>query len=103
MLILGFCVLQPIAEEELCGDRILESENETASLGTCPERDSPANLKVTQAVEENGEQEGEPIRNGAESVSEGEGGDGNSSCAENPSEAPTCQYKPGKSRPRKVG
>uniref|UniRef100_A0A670JAE4 Eukaryotic translation initiation factor 4 gamma 3 n=1 Tax=Podarcis muralis TaxID=64176 RepID=A0A670JAE4_PODMU len=75
----GACLLfQPKAEVEPGGDRILESEQEAMSQKTCPRRDSHSDLKVAKAAEENGEQEGEPIRNGAENVSEGEGGEGNS-------------------------
>lgn len=60
------------------------------------ERD-PSELKKAKPVEENGEQEAEPVRNGAESVSEGEGTDANSGFTESSSEAPVYQYKPGKS------
>ncbi|XP_061456766.1 eukaryotic translation initiation factor 4 gamma 3 isoform X3 [Rhineura floridana] len=84
---------EPKAETEPGGDQILESEQEAMSQKPCPRRDCPADPKIAKAVEENGEQEGEPIRNGAESVSEGEGGNGNSGCAESPSEAPACQHK----------
>lgn len=59
------------------------------------ERD-PSELKKTKAVEENGEQEAEPVRNGAESVSEGEGPDANSGVTEGSTEGPVYQYKPGK-------
>ncbi|XP_063001331.1 eukaryotic translation initiation factor 4 gamma 3 isoform X4 [Elgaria multicarinata webbii] len=85
---------EPKAEEEPGGDKILESEPEPMSHGTCPRRDSPSDLKIAQAVEENGEQEGEPIRNGAETVSEGEGGDGPLGCTESPGEGPAGQQKP---------
>uniref|UniRef100_A0A803T1A8 Eukaryotic translation initiation factor 4 gamma 3 n=1 Tax=Anolis carolinensis TaxID=28377 RepID=A0A803T1A8_ANOCA len=76
-------------EEELPGERILESEPEAPS----PRRDSASDLKVAKAVEENGEQEAEPIRNGAESVSEGEGGEGSSGGTEGSGEAPAGQSK----------
>lgn len=84
-------------EEEQRGDRRLEeSEQEAMSH----ERDSPLDLKIAKALEENGEQEGEePIRNGAENVLEGEGGNGQAGCLESPSEAPACQYKPGELPP----
>ncbi|XP_033015267.1 eukaryotic translation initiation factor 4 gamma 3 isoform X12 [Lacerta agilis] len=90
---------EPKAEVEPGGDRILESEQEAVSQKTCPRRDSHSDLKVAKAAEENGEQEGEPIRNGADSVSEGEGGEGNSGCTESPSETPACQYKPEQWKP----
>ncbi|XP_066493460.1 eukaryotic translation initiation factor 4 gamma 3 isoform X3 [Tiliqua scincoides] len=80
-------------EEELGSDRMLEAEPEAVCVSLCPGRDSPSDLKITRVTEENGEQEGEPIRNGAESVSEGEAGDGSSVCTESSSEAATCQYK----------
>lgn len=89
-------VLQPKAEEELPGDKVLESEQEKMSHGFQPERD-PSELKKTKPVEENGEQEAEPVRNGAESISEGEGTDANSGFTESSSEGPVYQYKPGKS------
>ncbi|KAJ6656846.1 hypothetical protein lerEdw1_003177 [Lerista edwardsae] len=85
--------------EELGSDGILEAEQEAERLSPCPGRDSPSDLKITEATEENGEQEGEPIRNGAESVSEGEGGDGSVGCPESSSEAPACQYKPEQWKP----
>uniref|UniRef100_A0A8D2JL72 Eukaryotic translation initiation factor 4 gamma 3 n=1 Tax=Varanus komodoensis TaxID=61221 RepID=A0A8D2JL72_VARKO len=90
---------EPKPEEELGGDRILESEQEAMSHGTGPRRDSAPDLKIVKALEENGEQEGEPIRNGAENVSEDEGADGSLGCTENPSEAPASQYKPEQWKP----
>ncbi|XP_061869174.1 eukaryotic translation initiation factor 4 gamma 3 isoform X6 [Colius striatus] len=87
-------VLQPKVEEELPGDKVLESEQEKMSHGFQLETD-PCELKKTKAVEENGEQEAEPVRNGAESVSEGEGTDANSGFTESSSEGPVYQYKPG--------
>ncbi|XP_067328797.1 eukaryotic translation initiation factor 4 gamma 3 isoform X5 [Anolis sagrei] len=80
---------EPKAEEELPGERILESEPEALS----PRRDSASDLKVAKAVEENGEQEAEPIRNGAESVSEGERGEACLASTEGPGEAPAGQSK----------
>lgn len=59
-----------------------------------PERDS-SDLKKVKAVEENGE-EAEPIRNGAESVSEGEGIDANSGSTDSCGEGVTFPFKPGK-------
>lgn len=88
-------LLQPQAEEAaLGGERIPEAEQEAESLG----RASPSDLTVANATtttEENGEQEGEPLRNGSEEVSEREGG-----CAESVSEVPVCQPKPGSLHPR---
>ncbi|XP_015682374.1 eukaryotic translation initiation factor 4 gamma 3 [Protobothrops mucrosquamatus] len=84
---------EPQAEEAaLGGERIPEAEQEAGSLG----RASPSDLTVANAMtmEENGEQEGEPLRNGAEEVSEREGG-----CAESVSEVPACQ--PNKPEPGK--
>lgn len=89
-------VLQPKVEEELSGDKVLESDQEKMSHGFQLERD-PSELKKAKPVEENGEQEAEPVRNGAESVSEGEGTDANSGFTESSSEGPAYQYKPGKS------
>ncbi|NXJ82240.1 IF4G3 factor, partial [Trogon melanurus] len=89
---------EPKAEEELPGDKVLESEQEKMSHGIQAERD-PSELKKTKPVEENGEQEAEPVRNGAESVSEGEGTDANSGFAESSSEGPAYQYKPEQWKP----
>ncbi|XP_015268103.1 PREDICTED: eukaryotic translation initiation factor 4 gamma 3 isoform X2 [Gekko japonicus] len=84
-------------EEEQRSDRRLE-ESEPEAMSH--ERDSPFDLKIAKALEENGEQEGgEPIRNGAENVLEGEGGDGQAGCLESPSEAPAGQYKPEQWKP----
>ncbi|XP_051493302.1 eukaryotic translation initiation factor 4 gamma 3 isoform X4 [Apus apus] len=89
---------EPKVEEELSGDKVLESEQEKMSHRFQLERD-PLELKKVKPVEENGEQEAEPVRNGAESVSEGEGTDGNSGCTESSSEGPACQYKPEQWKP----
>uniref|UniRef100_A0A7M4FGL1 Eukaryotic translation initiation factor 4 gamma 3 n=1 Tax=Crocodylus porosus TaxID=8502 RepID=A0A7M4FGL1_CROPO len=91
-------VLQPKVEEELSGDKVLESEQDKMSHGFQLERD-PSELKKTKAVEENGEQEAEPVRNGAESVSEGEGPDANSGVTEGSMEGPVYQYKPEQWKP----
>uniref|UniRef100_A0A8B9TKE9 Eukaryotic translation initiation factor 4 gamma 3 n=1 Tax=Anas platyrhynchos TaxID=8839 RepID=A0A8B9TKE9_ANAPL len=72
-------------EEELSGDKVLESEQDKMSHGFQLEKD-PSELTKVKPVEENGEQEAEPVRNGAESVSEGEGTDANSGCTESSSE-----------------
>lgn len=93
---MALSVLQPKVEEELPGNKVLESEQEKMSHGFQPERD-PSELKKAKPVEENGEQEAEPVRNGAEIVSEGEGTDANSGFTESSSEGPVYQYKPGKS------
>ncbi|KAJ7306509.1 hypothetical protein JRQ81_009865 [Phrynocephalus forsythii] len=90
---------EPPAEEELAGHQILEPEPEATSPGTCPRKDPPVDLTVTEAVEANGEQEGEAVRNGPESASEGEAGDGNPGGTEGPSEAPAPQGKPEKPKP----
>ncbi|NXR66876.1 IF4G3 factor, partial [Rhadina sibilatrix] len=79
-------------EEEPSGDKVLESDQEKMSHGLQPERE-PSELKAVKAVEENGEQEAEPVRNGAESVSESEGTDANSGCTESPGEGPVYQCK----------
>ncbi|NWR62876.1 IF4G3 factor, partial [Bucorvus abyssinicus] len=89
---------EPKVEEELVSDKVLESEQEKMSHGFQPERD-PSELKKAKPVEENGEQEAEPVRNGAESVSEGEGTDANSGFAESSSEGPMYQYKPEQWKP----
>ncbi|NWS62139.1 IF4G3 factor, partial [Chunga burmeisteri] len=89
---------EPKVEEELSADKVLESEQEKMSHGFQPERD-PSELKKAKPVEENGEQEAEPVRNGAESVSEGEGTDANSGLTESSSEGPVYQYKPEQWKP----
>ncbi|NXW37263.1 IF4G3 factor, partial [Phaetusa simplex] len=89
---------EPKVEEELSGDKVLESDQEKMSHGFQLERD-PSELKKAKPVEENGEQEAEPVRNGAESVSEGEGTDANSGFTEGSSEGPVYQYKPEQWKP----
>ncbi|NXE14827.1 IF4G3 factor, partial [Lophotis ruficrista] len=89
---------EPKVEEELSGDKVLESEQEKMSHGFQLERD-PSELNKVKPVEENGEQEAEPVRNGAESVSEGEGTDANSGFTESSSEGPVYQYKPEQWKP----
>uniref|UniRef100_A0A8C3K5X1 Eukaryotic translation initiation factor 4 gamma 3 n=1 Tax=Calidris pygmaea TaxID=425635 RepID=A0A8C3K5X1_9CHAR len=89
---------EPKVEEELSGDKVLESDQEKMSHGFQLERD-PSELKKAKPVEENGEQEAEPVRNGAESVSEGEGTDANSGFTESSSEGPVYQYKPEQWKP----
>ncbi|XP_037684207.1 eukaryotic translation initiation factor 4 gamma 3 isoform X17 [Choloepus didactylus] len=84
--------LEPKAEEELSGEKILESEQDKMSQGFHPDRD-PSNLKKVKAVEENGE-EAEPVRNGAESVSEGEGIDANSGSTDTSGDGVTFPFKP---------
>ncbi|XP_066871958.1 eukaryotic translation initiation factor 4 gamma 3 isoform X23 [Kogia breviceps] len=82
---------EPKAEEELSGDKVLESEQDKMSQGFHPERD-PSDLKNVKTVEENGE-EAEPVRNGAESVSEGEGIDANSGFTDSSGEGVTFPFK----------
>ncbi|XP_027524550.1 eukaryotic translation initiation factor 4 gamma 3 isoform X7 [Corapipo altera] len=89
---------EPKEEEEPSGDKVLESDQEKMSHGPQLERE-PSELKAVKAVEENGEQEAEPVRNGAESVSEGEGTEPHSGCTETPSEGPVYQYKPEQWKP----
>ncbi|XP_071305373.1 eukaryotic translation initiation factor 4 gamma 3 isoform X11 [Agelaius tricolor] len=89
---------EPKEEEEPSGDKVLESDQEKTSHGLEAERE-PSELKAVKAVEENGEQEAEPVRNGAESVSEGEGADGTSGCTEGSGEGPLYQYKPEQWKP----
>ncbi|KAM6240892.1 eukaryotic translation initiation factor 4 gamma 3 isoform 9-T9 [Porphyrio hochstetteri] len=93
---------EPKVEEELSGDKVLESEQEKMSHGFQLERD-PSELKKAKPVEENGEQEAEPVRNGAESVSEGEGTDANPGFTESSSEGPAYQYKPEQWKPLDPG
>lgn len=64
------------------------------SQGFHPERD-PSDLKNMKTVEENGE-EAEPLRNGAESVSEGEGIDAHSGSTDSSGEGVTFPFKSGK-------
>nr|XP_032608013.2 eukaryotic translation initiation factor 4 gamma 3 isoform X11 [Taeniopygia guttata] len=85
-------------EEEPSGDKVLESDQEKMSHGLQAERE-PSELKAVKAVEENGEQEAEPVRNGAESVSEGEGTDAASGCTESSGEGPVYQFKPEQWKP----
>ncbi|NWU71869.1 IF4G3 factor, partial [Pterocles burchelli] len=90
--------MEPKAEEEPSGDKVLESDQEKMSHGCQLERD-PSELKQAKPVEENGEQEAEPVRNGAESVSEGEGTDATSGFTESSGEGPVYQYKPEQWKP----
>ncbi|XP_021273406.1 eukaryotic translation initiation factor 4 gamma 3 isoform X5 [Numida meleagris] len=89
---------EPKVEEELLGDKVLESDQDNMSHGFQLERD-PSELKKVKPVEENGEQEAEPVRNGAESMSEGEGTDATSGCTEGSAEGPALQYKPEQWKP----
>ncbi|XP_065552260.1 eukaryotic translation initiation factor 4 gamma 3 isoform X3 [Lathamus discolor] len=89
---------EPKVEEELSGDKVLESDPEKMSHGFQLERD-PSELQKAKPVEENGEQEAEPVRNGAESVSEGEGTEANSGFTESSGEGPVYQYKPEQWKP----
>ncbi|XP_042748424.1 eukaryotic translation initiation factor 4 gamma 3 isoform X8 [Lagopus leucura] len=89
---------EPKVEEELSSDKVLESEQDNMSHGFQLERD-PSELKKVKPVEENGEQEAEPVRNGAESMSEGEGADVTSGCTEGSAEGPALQYKPEQWKP----
>ncbi|OXB77368.1 UNVERIFIED_CONTAM: hypothetical protein H355_002360, partial [Colinus virginianus] len=89
---------EPKVEEELLGDKVLESEQDNMSHGFQLERD-PSELKKVKSVEENGEQEAEPVRNGAESMSEGEGTDMTLGCTEGSAGGPALQYKPEQWKP----
>ncbi|KFO58179.1 Eukaryotic translation initiation factor 4 gamma 3, partial [Corvus brachyrhynchos] len=89
---------EPKEEGEPSGDKVLESDQEKMSHGLQLERE-PLELKPVKPVEENGEQEAELVRNGAESVSEGEGTDANSGCTESSGEGPVYQYKPEQWKP----
>ncbi|XP_075407924.1 eukaryotic translation initiation factor 4 gamma 3 isoform X8 [Tenrec ecaudatus] len=84
--------LEPKAEEELSGDKAIEAEQDKMKQGFHPERD-PSDLKKMKAVEENGE-EAEPVRNGAESISEGEGIDTNSGSTDSSGDGNTFPFKP---------
>ncbi|XP_044852460.1 eukaryotic translation initiation factor 4 gamma 3 isoform X1 [Mauremys mutica] len=86
------------AEEELSGDKVPESEQDKMSPGFYLERDT-SELKKAKVVEENGEQEEEPIRNGAECVSERGGPDANSGSTESSGEGLVYQYKPEQWKP----
>uniref|UniRef100_A0A2K6EF50 Eukaryotic translation initiation factor 4 gamma 3 n=1 Tax=Propithecus coquereli TaxID=379532 RepID=A0A2K6EF50_PROCO len=85
----------PKVEEDLSVDRVLESEQDKMSQGLHPERD-PSDVNKVKTMEENGE-EAEPIRNGAESVSEGEGIDANSGSTDSSGDGVTFPFKPGNS------
>uniref|UniRef100_A0A673UB02 Eukaryotic translation initiation factor 4 gamma 3 n=1 Tax=Suricata suricatta TaxID=37032 RepID=A0A673UB02_SURSU len=89
--------VEPKAEEELSGDKVLESEQDKMSQGLPPGRE-PSDLKKVKPVEENGE-EAEPIRNGAESISEGEGVDGNSGSTDSPGEGVAFPFRPDSWKP----
>ncbi|XP_045154695.1 eukaryotic translation initiation factor 4 gamma 3 isoform X12 [Echinops telfairi] len=84
--------LEPKAEEELSGDKIIEAEQDKKKQGFHPERD-PSGLKKMNAMEENGE-DVEPVRNGAESISEGEGIDTNSGSTDSSGDGSTFPFKP---------
>ncbi|XP_065430883.1 eukaryotic translation initiation factor 4 gamma 3 isoform X15 [Chrysemys picta bellii] len=86
------------AEEELSGDKVPESEQDKMSHGFHLERDT-SELKKAKVVEENGEQEAEPLRNGAECVSEREEPDANSGSTESSGEGLVYQYKPEQWKP----
>ncbi|XP_010624330.1 eukaryotic translation initiation factor 4 gamma 3 isoform X3 [Fukomys damarensis] len=83
---------EPKAEEEFSIDRVLESEQDKMSQGLHPEGD-PSDLKKVKAVEENGE-EAEPVRNGAENISESEGVDANSGSIDSSGDGLTFPFKP---------
>lgn len=74
---------------------MLDSKQDKLSQGFHPEGE-PCDLKKMKAVEENGE-EAEPVRNGAESISEGEGVDVNSGSTDSSGDGITFPFKPGMS------
>ncbi|XP_031463830.1 eukaryotic translation initiation factor 4 gamma 3 isoform X3 [Phasianus colchicus] len=78
-------------------EEVTEAED-NMSHGFQLERD-PSELKEVKPVEENGEQEAEPVHNGAESMSEGEGTDVTLGCTEGSAEGPALQYKPEQWKP----
>ncbi|KAL1776948.1 eukaryotic translation initiation factor 4 gamma 3 isoform X1 [Sigmodon hispidus] len=82
---------EPKAEEELPVDRVLEPEQDKMSQGFHFERDL-STLKRVKAGEEDGE-EAEPLRNGAECTSEGEGGDANSGSTDSSGDGITFPFK----------
>ncbi|XP_062449428.1 eukaryotic translation initiation factor 4 gamma 3 isoform X3 [Rhea pennata] len=86
-------------ERTQAAEEAAEAEAEDKMSHGFPLEKDPPELKKVKAVEENGEQEAEPVRNGAESVSEGEGTDANSGFAESSSEGPVYQYKPEQWKP----
>ncbi|XP_021565526.1 eukaryotic translation initiation factor 4 gamma 3 isoform X2 [Carlito syrichta] len=83
--------LEPKAEDELSVEKALESEQDKMNQEFHPERDH-SDLKKVKAVEENGE-EAEPVRSGAESVSEGEGIDVNSGSTDSSGDGVTFPFK----------
>nr|XP_033777586.1 eukaryotic translation initiation factor 4 gamma 3 isoform X2 [Geotrypetes seraphini] len=85
---------EPKVEEEFSSDKVLESEQDNLSHGFHPEKDI-SDVKKTKAVEENEEQEAEPVHNGTENLFEGEGADANSGSTEGSEDGLTFQYKPG--------
>ncbi|XP_030077925.1 eukaryotic translation initiation factor 4 gamma 3 isoform X4 [Microcaecilia unicolor] len=84
---------EPKVEEEFSGDRVLESEQDP-SHGFQPEKDL-SDVQKTKAMEENGEQEVEPVHNGTENLFENEGADANSGSTEGSEDGLIYQYKPG--------
>ncbi|XP_049627898.1 eukaryotic translation initiation factor 4 gamma 3 isoform X4 [Suncus etruscus] len=89
--------MEPKVEEELSGDKVLESELDKMSQGFYPERD-PSDLKKMKTTEENGD-EAEPVHNGAESIFEGEGVDANSGSTDSSGEGVTFTFKPDSWKP----
>ncbi|XP_073937194.1 eukaryotic translation initiation factor 4 gamma 3 isoform X12 [Castor canadensis] len=83
--------LEPKAEEELSIDSVLESQQDKISQGFHQDKDL-SDLKRVKAVEENGE-EVEPIHNGAENISEGEGIDANSGSTDSTGDGVTFPFK----------
>ncbi|KAI5947188.1 Eukaryotic translation initiation factor 4 gamma 3 [Manis javanica] len=89
--------LEPKAEEELSDEKVFESEQDKMNQGFHPGRD-PSDLKKVKAVEENGE-EAEPVRNGAENVSEGEAIGADSGSTDGSGEGATFPFTPESRKP----
>ncbi|XP_071431821.1 eukaryotic translation initiation factor 4 gamma 3 isoform X7 [Pithys albifrons albifrons] len=90
---------EPTEQEEPSGDKVLESEQEKVSPGAQLDREPPEPRAAAKAVEENGEQEAEPVRNGAESGAEGDGTDSGTGGTDSATEGPGYQYKPEQWKP----
>ncbi|XP_074832113.1 eukaryotic translation initiation factor 4 gamma 3 isoform X4 [Carettochelys insculpta] len=89
---------EPKTEEELSGDKVPESEQDNMSHGFHLERDT-SEFKKAKIEEENGEQEAEPVHNGAECISESEGADASSGSIESSGDGLVYQYKPEQWKP----
>ncbi|XP_064423938.1 eukaryotic translation initiation factor 4 gamma 3 isoform X2 [Latimeria chalumnae] len=87
-------------EEEQTGGKVLESEQGKTSPEVQVDRE-PSDLKLQRAAE-NGEQETEPLRNGAENISESDSTDATPAATENSTESPLYSFKEEQWKPEDV-